>query len=83
MKRLVGGFLIALGIILGLYVGVWFCFVGGIIGLVDVVNKLIDGNGLDGALIAWSIVKIMFAGLSGYLAAIIFILPSIKLFNIK
>lgn len=80
-KHFLGIALIIVGIFIGLYVGVWLMFVGGVIGLVEVVNQLIAGIGLDGMLIAVSIVKIMFAGLVGYLSGIIAVLPGFALFN--
>lgn len=78
MKTFIGIIGIILGIALGLYVGVWLCLAGGIIGLVNAVIALIGGQVLAG-LIGWSIVKIMFAGLAGWLSASVIILPSYAL----
>lgn len=81
MKVILGVVMIALGIVFGAYVGLWLMLAGGILGLVDVVNQLIEGSGLDGMLIVISVLKIMFAGLIGYVSAIVGILPGIAILN--
>jgi hypothetical protein len=79
MKTILGILLFIGGIALGIYVGLWVCFVGGILGLVEVVNGMIDGNGVDGMLIVWSILKMMFASFLGYLSAVALVLPGLHL----
>ncbi|AKO92031.1 hypothetical protein BEH_07910 [Priestia filamentosa] len=71
MKSILGVLLILGGVVLGAYVGVWVCLVGGIVGLVSAVNMLIDKEGLDGMLVAFSILKIMFAGFFGYISVVV------------
>lgn len=75
MKQLLGLLGIIVGIILGVYVGVWVCFIGGILGLVTSVVALFGGHILGG-LIGWSIVKIIFAGLFGWISGAVIVLPS-------
>ena len=70
MKNILGIGLIILGVILGLYVGVWLCFIGGIRDIVDVVNIMIKNDFVDGLKLAIGIVKIIFAGVAGYLSAL-------------
>lgn len=79
MKQIVGLFLFLIGILLAVYVGVWVLFIGGIIGLINAVSLAIDGGGIDTVLVSWSIVKIIFSGLGGYLTLIAFIIPSMVL----
>ncbi len=55
------------GVILGLYVGVWVCFVGGI---VDVIEQVTAEN-LEAVSVAWGIAKVFLSGLFGSLTAII------------
>lgn len=76
MKLLLGLLGIIAGVALGIYVGLWLCFIGGIFGLVTAVTAIIAGHGIMFGLIGWSIVKIMLASLAGYLSAIILIVPS-------
>lgn len=70
------------GVALGLYVGVWVMFVGGIMGLVSIVTTLVAGGGVVASLLAWSIVKIMFAGVVGWICAFIIITPSFGLMGL-
>jgi hypothetical protein len=76
MRTVIGIFGIIAGIALGVYVGLWVCFVGGIIGLIEAVSLLVKNGVINASLIAWSIVKIMCAGLSGYISAFLVIFPS-------
>jgi hypothetical protein len=78
MKKLLGALGIIVGIILGVYVGVWVCLVGGIIGLITSLVALFSGKILVG-LIGWSIVKIIFAGLFGWISGMVIVVPSYKL----
>ena len=64
------------GIALGIYVGIYICLVGGITGLITVVTTATAGGGISASLIAWSVVKIMFAGAAGLISAYALILPS-------
>lgn len=77
--RILGVLLILAGIALGLYVGVWLLFIGGIVGLITVVTDIANGLGVDGVLIGISIVKMMFASFIGYLSALILVVPGFHL----
>ncbi len=79
MKKLFAALLFIIGVVVGLYVGVWVLFVGGILGFVSAVNQLIDGTGLDGMLIVWSTLKMMFASFVGYISGMIFIVPAVTI----
>lgn len=60
------GLLILIGAIaLGLYVGVWVMFIGGIIGLVEAFVAMMDGV-VMAKLIGISIVKMIFASVVGF-----------------
>ncbi|MDP3901940.1 MAG: hypothetical protein Q8Q37_03180 [bacterium] len=65
MKALLGLVFILGGIVLGLYVGVWVCLVGGI---VDIINQVKAPESVDAMVIACGIVKILFAAISGWLS---------------
>lgn len=79
MKKLIGVLLIVMGITLGLYLGIWVMFVGGIAGIIDVVANAINGQGISGMEVAINVAKIMFAGFVGYLSAILLIAPGVTL----
>lgn len=71
MKVLIGVLLILAGIVIGLWLGVWVLFIGGII---DIINQ-IKSPEFNGMVIAWGIVKIMIASGVGTLSAMVLIIP--------
>ena len=62
MKRIIGILIAIAGIALGIYVGVWLMFIGGI---VQIVNSINPTNGLG---IALGIVRIVFCEVGGLIA---------------
>lgn len=74
--KIIGVIGVILGVILGIYVGLWLCFIGGITGLITAVTAIATGGGVLVGLISWSILKIMLAGLLGYVSAMVIIFPS-------
>ena len=77
IKLILGALLFLFGIFAGLYVGLWWAFIGGIIQVIQGVVA----SPLDAVNIAYGIVKVMFAGVLGYLSAIACILPSLVLIS--
>ena len=67
MKTLIGLILLIGGVILGLYVGVWVCLIGGIIQVVTVIRA----PELDAVLLAYGIARILCSGLAGTLSFVI------------
>lgn len=61
MKDLLGFLLIVGGILLGAYVGVWLCLIGGIVGLIE-ASRVTPIVPMD---IAINLVKILFSGAVG------------------
>lgn len=61
MKKIIGILITIVGIALGIYVGVWLMFVGGIVQIVNSINPL---NGLG---IALGIARIIFCEVGGLL----------------
>lgn len=59
------------GIGLGVYVGVWVCFVGGI---VDVIEQ-VRAEDMSAVAVAWGIAKVLFAGFFGWLPSLLLIIP--------
>ena len=66
-KEVLGIGLMVGGVILGLYVGIWVCFVGG---MVDVIEQVRAEN-LEAISLAWGIARVFLAGFFGGLSAII------------
>lgn len=79
MKFLLGFLMIIGGIALGLYVGLWLCFVGGIIGIINAIATVVNGSPIEAMTIAISIVKIIFAAVLGWISALILIIPGVAL----
>lgn len=73
MKELIGFLIIVVGVVFGLYMGLWVFFIGGVI---DIIQQ-IRAEDLNVMATAWGIVKCMSAGFVGWLSAIIFILPGV------
>ena len=79
MRTLLGVFLILCGVIIGLYIGVWVMFVGGII---DIINQ-IKAPVLDTMRVTVGIIKIIFASFVGVVSAIILISPGFTMLGIN
>lgn len=75
MKVGIGILLIVGGIALGLYAGLWWAFVGGIMQIIAAVQA----TPIPGADIAWGIVKIVFAGAIGGISAFVLIVPGMAM----
>lgn len=76
MKSLLAILMIIAGIVLGIYVGLWLCFVGGIIQLVDAIKAAPNVEGMQ---IAWGVVRIVFAGFAGMVSAFVLIIPGMAM----
>lgn len=79
MKTIGGILLIVLGILLGLYVGLWLMFIGGIVALIHECQLHQSWQTINGMVIALSIARIVFAGVVGTIAAWVCILPGFGL----
>ena len=62
MKKIIGILIAIVGIALGIYVGVWLMFVGGIVQIVNSINPI---NGLG---IALGMARIVFCEVGGLIA---------------
>ena len=72
MKELIGLIIGLAGITLGLYVGIWLCFIGGI---VDIIGQ-IRAETLAEMAVAWGVAKVLCSSLFGSLCALPFMLLS-------
>lgn len=75
VKLTLGVLLFLLGVVLGLYVGVWWAFIGGIVQMVEASKA--DPIALFSIVIGF--IRFVFAVFLGYLSAIVCILPSLEL----
>lgn len=75
MKKLLGIALVIVGVIAGMYAGIWWAFIGGIVNCVEAVraDELVTRD------LATGVAKVMFAGLIGWCSAVLFVLPGIFL----
>ena len=62
MKKIIGILIVIVGIALGIYVGAWLMFIGGITQIVNSINPV---NGLG---IALGIERIVFCEIGGFIA---------------
>jgi hypothetical protein len=77
MRQIIGFVLMVIGVVLGLYVGIWVCFVGGI---VDVIMQ-IRAEHLQAGAVAWGVAKVVFATLFGWLSAFVLVIPGYTMLN--
>lgn len=73
--KLVGVLMILGGIALGLYVGLYLMFVGGILSIVNGATA----DPVNTSSIVWGAIRIIFAGMSGSLSAYALIIPGMGL----
>lgn len=77
MNKIIGISMIVAGIIIGLYVGGWVCFIGGIVGIIGAIRAT-ELIAMD---VAISVGKIMLSGLAGWASALILIVPGVAIFS--
>ena len=70
-KTLGGILMIICGILFGLYVGVWLCFIGGIVGIIETIRA----PELSAMVVAINIVKILGAGVAGFISGVVLVIP--------
>ena len=75
MKLILGLLLIVVGIVAGLWAGVWWAFIGGIVGVIEAIRA----PELVAMSVAVNVAKILFAGLIGWAAAALAMLPGYAL----
>jgi hypothetical protein len=79
--KLIGLVLIVAGIILGVYVGVWLCLIGGIVDIIKVIAVAVNGGEIYPLALLWGIIKILGTGFFGWLSAMVLIVPGTGLLN--
>jgi len=71
MKNVIGIALILTGIVCGVYAGVWWAFIGGIVNVIEAVRA----EELVASHVAVGVGKVVFAGVIGWASAVVFALP--------
>lgn len=71
MKKFISILIVVLSILLGIYLGVWVMFIGGIVQIVNSINPL-DAWG-----IAWGVCRIVFCELAAIIPYLGFIITAI------
>ena len=79
MKLVIGIFMCVSGAAIGLYAGLWWAFIGGI---VDVVTE-VRAEEMEVLNIAIGIAKVIFAQAIGIFSALILVAPGYALINVK
>jgi hypothetical protein len=73
--KIIGFLMVVGGVLLGLYVGIWLMFIGGIVGLVNIVQNVQNGVAIEALSVAINIAKIVFAGFVGGLSGYLIVMP--------
>ncbi len=76
MKFWIGLFLVVIGILTALFVGVWLCLIGGI---VQIINEIKGPEAVEALKIGIGVARIVCAGISGALTFICFYIPGMAL----
>lgn len=71
MKFFIGLLMFVSGILFGLYAGIWWAFVGGIVDVIEAVRAV----ELSAMAVAIGVAKIFFAGLIGYTSGALLAFP--------
>jgi hypothetical protein len=75
MKTFLGIALVIIGLCAGLYFGLWWAFIGGIVALIQAIKA----PELSAMLVALDIARIVLASAIGTLCAVVFIVPGMTL----
>jgi hypothetical protein len=78
MRKIIGVVLMLAGVAFGLYAGLWWAFIGGIVDVIHAI-KAPDMVALD---VAIGIVKVMCAGIIGTMCGVVAVFPGFALFSI-
>ncbi len=78
MKTVLGVLMCLAGVALGLYVGIWLCLVGGFVSIIDGARA---AGQADAGMIAWGIIRVLFASALGTISAYVLIIPGYVLIN--
>ena len=72
MRNFLGVLMIVAGVALGFYVGLWVCFIGGIVEIVDNFPHDVGG-------VIWGALKFFLSSIAGYVSASVLVFPGVAL----
>lgn len=75
MKLTLGCLLCLVGIAAGLYFGIWWAFIGGIVAVIEEIRA----DELEAMNVALGVARVMFAGLIGWVCGVIALFPGLVL----
>ena len=75
--KVISIFLIIAGIFIGLYMGLWWALVGGVLLIIEQIRA----EQVQVLQVAYGVFRIFFAGLIGYLSAILVVFPGMALYD--
>lgn len=79
MLQLLGFLMVLGGIALGTYVGLYVCFIGGIIDIIQQIKAPV----LDAGIVAWGIAKIVLASIAGTVSGLLLVVPGLGFMSNK
>lgn len=77
IRTVMGLILIVAGVLCGVYVGLWICFIGGIVQIIEQVRA----PELSAMVVAIGVVKILFAGFIGFMSGLVAVIPGYALLS--
>jgi len=79
VKFIIGCLMMVSGLVLGAYAGIWWAFIGGIMGVVNGVTA----SPVDAMMIAYGIAKVVFAGFIGTTSALVLVVPGAHIAGLR
>jgi hypothetical protein len=76
-RNIIGLILVAVGVCAGVYFGVWWAFIGGIIAFVEAVQA----TPIEAMDVGLAVARVFFAGLIGWASAFICMLPGMAMLS--
>jgi hypothetical protein len=77
MRQVIGALLIVSAILLGLYAGVWWAFIGGLVQFIEAIR----GEKVVATQVAYGAARVVFSGLIGWVVIIGLGLPGLALLS--
>ncbi len=74
-RHILGILLIICGIGIAGYIGIWWCFIGGIVQIIEQIRA----PNLSAILVAIGVLKVFAAGFCGIVSGIILVIPGVSL----
>lgn len=78
-KALLGLIMMLAGLVLGLYVGFWVCFIGGLIDIIHVIAAIANNTPWTALALGWGVLKMIIASVAGVGSALVLIIPGVAL----